>query len=218
MQKVPGIEMHLDFSKKGDNNMKKVKLTQEQADLIEGYKKRGISDALKFIEAFSVQNRFVLLSNQCLNSLAVEELSICLLVSDSYEVIPQYNVGDWVINIHTGEIGQVEEIKKVEGALGNNERIIVNSTINYPHSLRHATPEEIQQEKKRRFWERLGREVDVYKSGDIVTSGTGDYTAITNLEIKMNSVCFESIEAEYGAEYSFDDIRLVTPVEQRLDK
>ncbi|GIO22462.1 hypothetical protein [Oceanobacillus sp. J11TS1] len=170
--------------------MQKIKLTQGQVDTIEGIKNK--------MDGWIVQE------HKRLNGLALEDFSKCLLVPDSYEVIPQFKLGEWVVNLNTGEIGQVEAFKNVNGALGNSERIVVNSIINYPDSLRHATPEEIQQEKKRRFWDKLGRDVDEYKTGDIVFNESTKqiYRVARNGLIPAKIVSF----------------KLICPVEQRLDK
>ncbi|MEF3330597.1 MULTISPECIES: hypothetical protein [Oceanobacillus] len=151
--------------------MEKIQLTQEQADVIERKKNKMDFEKSNIVECH-VKSHWEFDENLFLNKLSTDELCRLLYTPNSYEIITEFKLGDWVINIHSGDIGQVEEIKKVEGALGNNERIIVNSTINYPHSLRHATPEEIQKEIECRWWNNHGREVWEIREGDILKNET----------------------------------------------
>ncbi len=190
--------------------MEKIKLTQEQADAISKLLKKMTADRLIDTHIKQIWKE----EYDALNYMEVSKVARAVLVG--YEVIPQYKVGEWVVNIHSGEIGQVEAFTNVKGSLGNSERIIVNNVVNYPDSFRHATPEEIQQEKKRQFWDKLGREVDEYKAGDVVSvlKNKRSITFLNTYELENSKVSFPG-NAGY---YSLKDIRLVTPVEQRLDK
>ncbi len=194
-------------------NVEKIQLTQEQADVISKLLKKMSADRLIDTHIKQIWKD----EYNALNHMEVSKVARAVLVG--YEVIPQFKVGDWVINIHTAEIGQVEAIRKVGGAVDNDERIVVDSILNYPDSLRHATPEEIQQEKKRRFWEKLGREVDEWEEGDIVgVEGSKFITYISYEDLDRGEVEFPRFTAGDNEYFPLNKIRLVTPVEKRLDK
>src|SRR5699024_3825332 len=94
-----------------------------------------------------------------------------------YEVEETFKVGDWVVKGYEGNRGEV--IGKVEGITEStygieelhgiwsnflkHKTIIANDG-----DIRHATPEEIADEKQRRWWSKHGREVYEFKSGDLI--------------------------------------------------
>ncbi len=196
--------------------MEKIQITKEQDKAIKFLlERRNEWNEERLIRYHANRNdKWVSPSLQCLNDLTLNDMCLRLYAPNSYEVIPQFKLKEWVVNIHSGEIGQVEAFTNVKGALGNSERVVVNNVVNYPDSLRHATPEEIQQEKKRRFWSKLGREVDEWKEGDIVSVDDGAISTIEKGDVKRNKVYFECRPGYYP----IDKLRLAVPVEQRLDK
>ncbi|GGP17261.1 hypothetical protein [Oceanobacillus neutriphilus] len=187
--------------------MEKIQVTQKQADWLERYELTQ-EQIDHYINIQPYKKR----PDSPIVDWDAAKLARALYVG--YEVIPQYKVGDWVVYVPDNSIWEITKDTYNDGThinLMNGNEIMNVVSANH---LRHATPEEIQQEKKRRFWERLGREVDEYRQGDIVTTGFGNYTSITKLEMNKKSVYFDGPEAER----SFDEIYLVAPEEQRMDK
>lgn len=203
--------------------MEKIKLTQEQADVIESLKedsKSFFGIARKQLDGWSTKRY------RCLNELLMEDFCKAMLIPDGYEVIPQYKVGDWVRH-DDGEIGK---ITKIEDSSGQIQIFTDIKDIKRMYSweekyicdpvrfFRHATPEEIQQEKKRRFWDRIDRKEDDYRVGDFVVDLECDYAFVVELDANLNWVFIEYIKTSYGKKYiPKSDLLLVTPVEQRLD-
>ncbi|MCT1904083.1 hypothetical protein [Oceanobacillus sojae] len=194
--------------------MEKIKLTQEQADVIESLKGRDRNFSRlvkKHLEGWRTKR------NRCLNDLNVGDFCKSILVPGSYEVIPQFNVGDWVVATgrpsdfynYPTKITDVDNIN--EGYIETDKFTSLN--IGY---FRYATSEEEAQEKKRRFWEKLGREVSGWMEGDIVSEESNDrsITFLQQYEIERGCVHFP----EDRSNIPIEKIRLITPVEQRLDK
>ncbi|MFD1450867.1 hypothetical protein [Oceanobacillus sojae] len=191
--------------------MEKIQLTQDQERALkEAWQEKGKAGLINYHSLTEYDNNWA-----SLGQLSTDDIARALYIG--YEVIPQFKVGDWVIFEYKAVrvIGEILEIETDEffTAKVDDPKYQVPQNIALS-KLRHVIPEEIQQEKKRRFWEKLGREVDEYRQGDIVTTGFGNYTSITKLEMNKKSVYFDGPEAER----SFDEIYLVAPEEQRLDK
>ena len=75
----------------------------------------------------------------------------------------------------------------------------------------HATPEEIAQEKERRWWEKLGRKPNEYRKGDVASSFkyTREIISVFDGKITLDGI------AHF---YRPDELKLVVPTETRLDK
>ena len=199
--------------------MEKVKLTQEQKDRIDfvlsdwevGNDSTIEEKMLRVHECMWREKE-----NRCLNDLSLDSLARVLYTPDSYEVIPQYKVGDWVY--HTdGDIGKITEINEY-GTIFTDIEFYPNSFISTSAKFfRHATLEEIQKEKKRRFWDKLGRGVDEYREGDFIVDVYGDYGFI---ERKKDPVIYRvrMIRANQPVITHPEEMRLITQAEDRLDK
>lgn len=133
----------------------------------------------------------------------------------------KFSINDWVYRDHLGDIniGQIL-IFDPEGTIASidldgkgNKRI--NFHVN---SLRKATPEEIAQEKRRRLFAKIWREMNEFKVGDIVIGGAGDLLEVENvgdlLSCKQFHPSFQLFE-RFNVEK--DSVKLVVPVEKRLD-
>lgn len=175
--------------------MEKIQLTQEQSEVVELRRNRkDKSSAIKH----HIRNGWAGQKYRFLNDFTVDEFCRLLYVPGSYEVIPQYNENDWVYR--NGEIDSIRwaNYEKNLAYLDSIGMIGIDSI------ERHATPEEIQKEKKRRFWERLGREVDEYRTGDIVfNEATKQTYQVANGQLVPAKIV---------------SCKLICPVEQRLDK
>lgn len=140
-----------------------------------------------------------------------------LLLCGWYEVEESYSVGDWAIH-NNGAICEITHFDSCGFARGNWTNQGDNTgSLECPVASfkRKATPEEIAQEKERRKWAEIGREVGEYKDGDIA------FNKVTEEFGTIDDEGFDGIffvNAGRGEEAHPADLVLVTPVEQRLDK
>ncbi|GIO25358.1 hypothetical protein [Oceanobacillus sp. J11TS1] len=207
--------------------MEKIKLTQEQLEKIEreldGTERSEVKLLTRHTKCVVTDDDTWINDYKCLNKLSLEDMARILFIPGSYEVIPEFEPGDWVVT-KTGYVGEIEFIDDFGGWANigyskdtKQSGVCLAETFNLDEIERHATPEEIANEKKRRFWKRLGRGVDEYRRGDIVqtsTSKSAYFTVLANEEIESDLICFPGANRAF----EFKDIHLVVPVEQRLDK
>lgn len=196
--------------------MEKVKLTKAQADAIEWALsesttyKNGPELLLQNHGHSQFTNELFLIRLEPLNSLNTLNLAKALIVG--YEVEPEFKVGDWVVHDLNKKTQKI--IRKANPASGDCGKFILeNEKGVLPAYLRHATPEEIKQEKERRFWKGLGREVNEYKIGDVVS--TGSITRPIETIWKEAELSLEGMGMSNY--YKLDEIFMVCPVEKRLD-
>lgn len=136
--------------------MEKVKLTQEQADIVERVKKEQL-EHLK-----EIKHRSVILQDweKPLFKLSAEDIQKALF--DGYEVEPEFKVGDWVIT-GRGLLG-----KYLEKTSEVYRFTLIGGHHATSDNIRHATPEEVAKEKERIWWKRHGREPWEIKQGDVL--------------------------------------------------
>lgn len=129
--------------------MEKVKLTREQAEAIEKKKSTGSAAVAKHLEGWTWKE------NKCLNDLSMEQFVKALYIG--YEVEETFKVGDWVKDTSTNAVIKIKDRQH-------------RNNINDPRysTVRHATPEEIAEEKQRRWWAKHGREVWELRKGDVI--------------------------------------------------
>lgn len=132
--------------------MEKVKITVEQAEAIERQK-----------EVIKNEHEKLKSNHQC-NLMKWQYTLLELSTKDymeaffgSYEVEPEYKIGDYLYN----------ESSEIVFVLGEPEEKLANTSRNKKH-LRHATPEEIATEKQRRWWKKYDREVWELCIGDVL--------------------------------------------------
>ena len=187
--------------------MEKVKLTKEQVTALEkAINDYGIDTTMN---DHSPHNWGGCLSP--LNELKTHQMARALYIG--YEVEETYKVGDLVVHIPTGIIG---EISHVNGNWINffhsDEQKAVNISVN---DLRHATPEEIAEEKQRRWWAKHGRDVYEFKSGDLIDH---EHYVVEVMEVRSDMLRVE-INAAVGTitkEY-YDLIKVICFAEDRKD-
>src|SRR5699024_2384716 len=133
--------------------MEKVKLTQEQAWMIENH--RGAFESLMRKHHMKGLPTYI------------DELTTQQVVDayfGGYEVEKTFKVADWVVHENGKLIGQVTRIYEDELEVKRlGDRYIWNKKY-----VRHATPEEIEEEKQRRRWARHGRDVWQLKKCDLL--------------------------------------------------
>lgn len=120
-----------------------------------------------------------------------------------YDLIekPAYKMGDWVYEpgYSVYQIGYEPFLNELNAGVHKD--------------MRHATPAEIAAEKHRKWWGKLRREVNEYRVGDIVayTDGRGgDIDVVQEIRGEYVECMHDTVD--------IGEIRLVTPVEQRLDR
>ncbi len=178
--------------------MQKVKLTQEQADTVE----ENTADKETAIR-LHVGGSWLAPVNKCLNKLTLDELVRALYIG--YEVEEEYKEDDWVV-LKDGNIVRIYYVKN--GVYSSNVVGYPKGKVfaydlggdywyDYEEIERHATPEEIAQEKERRWWEKHGREVREIKVGDILYDNRShDFFMATNnhyltKKSKYELICFK---------------------------
>lgn len=164
--------------------MSKVILTQEQVEAIEiAIREYGKDDVLN--DHLSAYPDYQNWGNNLepLNGLEPHILARALYQPDGYEVEPEFKVGDWVVG--EGHI-LAYKISKIK-----NDRIYFDySTGNLRvEQVRHATPEEIKEEKRRRWWHDRDRGVWEVYEGDILMNNHGEHCLnVTDLILKRFGV------------------------------
>ena len=139
----------------------KVVLTKEQAKAIERWADK---EQLIIAKVVGLLEHGL---DEPLYALTTKELIQALFIG--YEVEPEFKVGDWFVYI--GKDGEVAEYIK-KGFTGQVEAVHYGFITDgyhrfYNSEIRHATPSEIAEEKERRWWKELGREVGEFRKGDI---------------------------------------------------
>jgi len=171
------------INRTGVVRMGKVKLTKCQAFMISNHKNHLESLITKRYNA------------NCATS--VDDLSFDDILSayfGGYEVEEEFKVGDWVVceDGYIGEIEFINEIKKWAN-IGDSkdtkkQGVCMATTYDLIDIVRHATSEEIAEEKQRRFWHGNGRKVWELKEGDVLNINDS----------------YESIKEIYEGEYIFE--------------
>ena len=186
--------------------MERVKVTQEQAELMEEVRVCASVSELCYERCLNGSWIGVF---KPLNELNADEFARALYIG--YEVIPEFKKGDWVVNA----AGTIGEIKETEGRIfqvfwGSGIPMRCNKDV----FERHATEEEIAEEKERRWWHRHGRGVWEFKTRDIVKDKSGEYG--------FHYRCLLWFEGDYarcegGVNIALNDLVLVCRAEDRKD-
>lgn len=216
--RISSISIFNDGSYMRSDWMEKIQITKEQDKAIKFLlERRNEWSEERLIRYHANRNdKWVSPSLQCLNDLPLNDLCLRLYAPDSYEVIPQFKVGEWLFISKETTYTVKDEIRKIAGVQNGTIKLEDNWYIGiHSEYIRHATPEEIQQEKKRRFWDKLGREVDEYKEGDIVAY-RDLFTPLIDVELNNRKVHFPSDSGRFDV--PIEEVLLSIPVEQRLDK
>src|SRR5699024_6388569 len=81
--------------------------------------------------------------------------------------------------------------------------------------LRHATPEEIAEEKQRRWWAKHGRDVFEFKTGDLIDH---DHYVVEVMEVRSDMLRVE-MNAAVGTitKENYDQIKVICFAEDRKD-
>ncbi|MEC5422090.1 hypothetical protein QGM71_01105 [Virgibacillus sp. C22-A2] len=188
--------------------MNKVKVTQDQADAIHQWRTCSDRNDSELVETHI--RGWVLESDLSLNELDLDDFIKALYIG--YEVEPQFKVGDWVVreNVIT-KITNINYKLDSEGAI-TTERFLSWVTDNH---LRHATPEEIAEEKERRWWSKHGRENWELKNGDVLDKRNFAYTVRA---VDESYVMFNEFATKKTWDELKKDFKVACFAEKRLDK
>src|SRR5699024_6893869 len=83
------------------------------------------------------------------------------------ELEEEFEVGDWIYSKQVEKFIKIEDEGQLEG---------YNK---FPSYYRSATPEEIAEEKQRRWWAKHGREVKELKKGDVLIDAHNDVYVVS---------------------------------------
>lgn len=136
--------------------MEKVRLTKEQADAIERFKSEPKADLVKQHVLWKWES-----VGKSLNDLTIDELIRALYIG--YEVEPQLKVGDWIHDNITNRVAKIDE-RGYDGEFA----WVDDEFHNFFTDFRHATLDEIAEEKQRRWWEKHGRNVWELRVDDVL--------------------------------------------------
>lgn len=193
--------------------MKKVKLTQGQAEAIEKLKSKNKGNVFYAIEehafTFADDDDYWLHEFKPLNDMGIADVAEVLV--NGYEVEETFKVGDWVMHEPSKWLGEVTRIYEDELEVTRlGDGYIWNKKY-----VRHATPEEIAEEKQRRWWAKHGRNVYEFKEGDLIKRG--DTTSeVEKVEEKIIWVKLNKSKGTYTKEY-YDQIKVICFAEDRKD-
>jgi len=147
-----------------------------------------------------------------------------LLLCGWYEVKEEYKVGDWIFRFNN--YSQITRIENDDGIL----KVFTDKHKGflYEDEFRKATAEEITYEKKRRFWDELGRRVEGYRNEDVVKYYDLDLERfIVGSLYVVNECTYSILDDEVRNDnrdvlvsfnkYNLERLKLVVPVEDRLD-
>ena len=181
--------------------MEKVKLTREQAEEIERYKKNGDEQIDYMIDGHIYDKR----PDLKISTLKTSELARALYIG--YEVKETFEVGDWVyVEVPKKELPNVFKVMIAERYSVKLDRLYGNHK---KSDIRHATAEEIAEEKQRRWWAKHGRDVwelrendllyydgefkeveEVSEFGAIILSSERVYFPLETIKSKYSIACF----------------------------
>lgn len=158
--KTENIEESVDTIEGGFRMTEKVVLTKEQAKAIE-----EIKDIDYAINIHSFNKR----PDSPLADIKTSTLARALFVG--YEVEPEFKVGDWVYDIQYNKVARIDH-----RGVDDNRVWVDDEDFNFFAivNIRHATPEEIAEEKERRLFAEHGRKVWELKKYDRIKCKSTD--------------------------------------------
>src|SRR5699024_3239963 len=141
-----------------------------------------------------------------------------------YEIEETFEVGDWVVYDNGVERGygyktnQIKDVDEQKAYFDEGRRMHLTS-------LRHATPEEIAEEKQRRWWSKHSREVWELKEGDCLISKHDRHSCRIkfveavdeNSVLLVDGVQDEFYEDKHALELMCDKYKVFCFVEDRKD-
>ncbi|WP_079708109.1 hypothetical protein [Paraliobacillus ryukyuensis] len=185
----------------------KVKVTKKQAEILDNCKNKTSLLRRTILSILSGKE-------SAMYELSTDDLAKAIYIG--YEVEEEYKKNDWIVVEDCPcdhIIGKVQKIKDVEHIEGYDTMYHYEDwwSDKRKTKLRHATEQEIAQEKKLRFWNGLGRYIEEYKDGDIILNPDGEIDEVR--EIKEDGLI---VSRTFG-EFEKSEAKLICPLESRLD-
>lgn len=179
----------------------KVVLTREQADEVELQKKdfNEFSDIItRRILTSDINNYY----NSTFHSISVDELIRALYIG--YEVERNFKVGDWVRINWSSSSPSIRKIIDIDMEFGvitiDGDQANINPSLQL---LSLASPEEIEQEKERRWWGKYNRETREIREGDLLVDSQYNFDEVFQVDseevflAKRGPVSIENIKENY---------------------
>ena len=192
--------------------MEKVKVTKEQA--------KGLNQITTPQSAVKDYVGNWQLGND-LNALSLDELIRALYIG--YEVEPEFEIGQWIVLTSPFTNAKITA-RILDIDVGGDNRVRLDRDDHCwwdKEDIRHATPEEIGEEKERRFFARHGKKPWELKRNDLIYSARYGLLAIAN-ETELGaywaySYAGSNIHAISKKELKEDGYKVVCFAESRLD-
>ena len=200
----------------------KVRVTREQAEMIKKHKEADNLERLLW-------KHRMLGCITCIDELTTQQVVDAYF--DGYKVEPEFETGEWVV-CEDGYIGQIEFINEIEKwanigySKDTKERgVCLATTYDLIDIIRHATPEEIAEEKQRRWWSKHDRNLWELKEGDILISKKKPHSCIVkfveatdeNATLLVDGIQDEFYEGSETLEYMREEYKVFCFVEDRKD-
>lgn len=188
--------------------MGKVVITKEQADEIKRLLQRG--ETRKSIVLIKVYDWFH--KSLIVNSMDLDLLICALYIG--YEVEPEFKSGDWVFNKKSKRIAKISLFGVDEAGARVDD--FESDTVYQVDEIRHATQEEIEQEKERRWWKKHGRKPWEIREDDVLKY-LGDLYIVDWFD--SENVSFDEGPMEYMESFNYvkENFRVLCFAEKRLD-
>ena len=135
----------------------KVVLTKEQAKAIEEFQKT-------------------------VHELGISSDELKVIFESGYEVKPEFKENDWVCDMQHNKVARIDH-----RGVDDNCVWVDDEDYNFfaIENIRHATPEEISEEKERRWWAKHGREFRQLKQSDlIIDTRTGEVFSLSSIGVR----------------------------------
>lgn len=147
--------------------MEKVKLTKKQADSLEYLKSLWKGTPAKKLNFILIGEKLDKEYHWDNEADEIPDADFIEALHFGYEVEPEYQCGEWIAYKRPDGTTIIAKIVEVEddSVLTDYQVAGFDQRFYFP-SIRHATPEEIKQEKERRWWERHDRDVWELIKGD----------------------------------------------------
>src|SRR5699024_2955381 len=179
----------------------KVKLTREQAEAVEKLRKMAISDDVIVHNTvfYQVTERERDTAYKPFKDIDLDTLLKALYIG--YEVEETFKVGDWVKVNWRDKKPSIHKVRRVN----NTFAIIDGKQANTKPPTRiveHATPEEIAEEKQRRWWAKHGRDVWELKDLDIlINEKTGKMYEVNILADETIRLWKIGVDGAFASDY-----------------
>lgn len=183
--------------------MGKVKITQEQAEAIEDYKRFGS------LEYFAISRHEFTYEYKSLKTLSIDEMARILYKPDGYEIEPEHPSFELhsYVTCEESNVWQVVKEDLYRVVLQGREAIkqVGYSSENFK-KYTDSTTEEIAEFKEFRWWKSHNRDVWQLKENDVL-SGKDVNRAYNVMHVDEYTASLQAPEADTSVNFSIDQIK-----------